>query len=49
MDKPLIGIIMGSASDWDVVREAHKILDEFEIPHEYKVLSAHRAPAATNT
>ncbi len=46
MDKPLIGIIMGSASDWDVVREAHKILDEFEIPHEYKVLSAHRATAA---
>ena len=46
MQEPLVGIIMGSASDWDVVREAHKILDEFEIPHEYKVLSAHRAPAA---
>jgi 5-(carboxyamino)imidazole ribonucleotide mutase len=46
MDKPLVGIIMGSASDWDVVKEAHKILDEFDVPHEYKVLSAHRAPAA---
>lgn len=37
---------MGSTSDWDVVKEAHKILDEFDVPHEYKVLSAHRAPAA---
>ncbi len=46
MEQPKVGIIMGSASDWDVVREAHKILDEFEVPHEYKVLSAHRAPAA---
>jgi 5-(carboxyamino)imidazole ribonucleotide mutase len=37
---------MGSASDWDTMREAHKILDEFEIEHEYRVLSAHRAPRA---
>ncbi|HET6402146.1 MAG TPA: 5-(carboxyamino)imidazole ribonucleotide mutase [Candidatus Kapabacteria bacterium] len=46
MERPLVGIIMGSASDWDVVKEAHKILEEFEVPHEYRVLSAHRAPAA---
>jgi len=46
MNRPLVGIIMGSASDWDVVKEAHKILDEFDVPHEYRVLSAHRAPAA---
>jgi 5-(carboxyamino)imidazole ribonucleotide mutase len=46
MTKPIVGIIMGSTSDWDVVKEAHKILDEFDVPHEYKVLSAHRAPAA---
>jgi len=46
MSKPLVGIIMGSASDWDTMREAHKILDEFEIEHEYRVLSAHRAPKA---
>ena len=37
---------MGSASDWDTMRESHKILDEFEIEHEYRVLSAHRAPKA---
>ncbi len=46
MDHPVVGIIMGSASDWDVVKEAHKILDEFDVAHEYRVLSAHRAPAA---
>ncbi|HEY3876629.1 MAG TPA: 5-(carboxyamino)imidazole ribonucleotide mutase [Candidatus Kapabacteria bacterium] len=46
MSKPLVGIIMGSASDWDTMRESHKILEEFEIEHEYRVLSAHRAPAA---
>jgi len=45
-DKPVVGIIMGSASDWDTMRESHKILEEFDVPHEYRVLSAHRAPAA---
>lgn len=43
---PLVGILMGSASDWDTMKEAHKVLDEFGIEHEYKVLSAHRAPVA---
>ncbi len=37
---------MGSASDWDTMKEAHKILEEFGVEHEYRVLSAHRAPAA---
>ena len=37
---------MGSASDWDTMRETHKVLEEFGVPHEYKVLSAHRAPRA---
>jgi 5-(carboxyamino)imidazole ribonucleotide mutase len=46
MSKPVVGIIMGSASDWDTMRESHKILEEFGVAHEYKVLSAHRAPAA---
>jgi 5-(carboxyamino)imidazole ribonucleotide mutase len=46
MAKPIVGIIMGSASDWDTMRESHKILEEFGVAHEYKVLSAHRAPAA---
>src|SRR5579883_1172733 len=46
MQGPAVGIIMGSASDWDTMKEAHKILEEFGVEHEYRVLSAHRAPAA---
>jgi 5-(carboxyamino)imidazole ribonucleotide mutase len=46
MQSPIVGIIMGSASDWDTMRETHKVLEEFGVPHEYKVLSAHRAPRA---
>jgi 5-(carboxyamino)imidazole ribonucleotide mutase len=44
MTKPLIGIVMGSNSDWDVMQHAAKILTDFEIPYEAKVLSAHRMP-----
>ena len=46
MAEPIIGILMGSASDWDTMKEAHKVLDEFGIAHDYRVLSAHRAPVA---
>ncbi|MDP4199290.1 MAG: 5-(carboxyamino)imidazole ribonucleotide mutase [Bacteroidota bacterium] len=46
MNTPLVGIIMGSASDWDTMRETQKVLAEFGVPHEYRVLSAHRAPKA---
>lgn len=42
---PLIGIVMGSASDGPTMRQAAKILDEFGIPYEMKVCSAHRTPA----
>jgi 5-(carboxyamino)imidazole ribonucleotide mutase len=41
---PLVGIVMGSQSDWDVMVRAHDILDELEIGHECRVLSAHRTP-----
>ena len=41
---PLVGILMGSKSDWETMREAAKILDEFGVPHEEKVASAHRSP-----
>ena len=41
---PLIAIIMGSKSDWETMEHATKILDEFKIPHEVKIISAHRAP-----
>jgi 5-(carboxyamino)imidazole ribonucleotide mutase len=42
--KPLVGIIMGSTSDLETMKEAAKILGEFEIPHELRVVSAHRTP-----
>ncbi|OUI79045.1 phosphoribosylaminoimidazole carboxylase [Commensalibacter intestini] len=41
---PLIGIIMGSQSDWDVMSNAVKFLEELNIPHEVKIVSAHRTP-----
>ena len=41
---PLVAVLMGSKSDWDVMRSAHETLDQFEIPHECRVLSAHRTP-----
>lgn len=43
--KPLVGIIMGSRSDWDTMREAAQVLQEFGVPHECRVVSAHRTPA----
>ncbi|MCS7054478.1 MAG: 5-(carboxyamino)imidazole ribonucleotide mutase [Ignavibacterium sp.] len=42
--KPLVGIIMGSDSDLEVMKDAAKILEEFEIPYEIKIVSAHRTP-----
>src|SRR6202040_3325305 len=42
--KPLVGVIMGSSSDWDTLEPAAKILSELGIPHETKVVSAHRTP-----
>ncbi|MGE0874903.1 MAG: 5-(carboxyamino)imidazole ribonucleotide mutase [Burkholderiales bacterium] len=44
--KPLIGVVMGSSSDWDVMREACAVLAEFDVPYEAKVVSAHRTPDA---
>jgi 5-(carboxyamino)imidazole ribonucleotide mutase len=41
---PLIGIIMGSRSDWETMREASAILAALDVPHECKVVSAHRTP-----
>ncbi len=45
--KPLVAIIMGSKSDWDTMRHAAETLDEFGVPNEARVLSAHRTPDAT--
>ncbi len=41
---PLIGIIMGSRSDWETMREASATLAALQVPHECKVVSAHRTP-----
>ncbi|MDR8390180.1 5-(carboxyamino)imidazole ribonucleotide mutase [Aliifodinibius sp. S!AR15-10] len=41
---PAVGVIMGSDSDWPTMKEACEILDEFDIPYEKKVVSAHRTP-----
>lgn len=42
--KPLVSIIMGSTSDWDVMQKAAKMLNELKIPFEVQALSAHRTP-----
>jgi len=44
--KPLVGVVMGSQSDWEVMREACAVLSEFGVPYEAKVVSAHRTPDA---
>ena len=43
-DGPLVGIIMGSSSDWETMRHAAETLDELGVPHETKIVSAHRTP-----
>ena len=44
MTEPLVGIIMGSSSDWDTMRHAAQVLGELNVPYEAKVVSAHRTP-----
>jgi 5-(carboxyamino)imidazole ribonucleotide mutase len=41
---PLVGIIMGSTSDWDTMGHAADILDQLDVAHETKIVSAHRTP-----
>jgi 5-(carboxyamino)imidazole ribonucleotide mutase len=42
--QPLVGIIMGSKSDWETMRHAKELLDRFDVPSEAKIVSAHRTP-----
>ena len=42
--KPLVGIIMGSSSDWETMRAAAEMLDQLAIPYEVRIVSAHRTP-----
>jgi 5-(carboxyamino)imidazole ribonucleotide mutase len=44
MIKPQVGIVMGSQSDWPTMRRAAEMLDELGIPHEVRIVSAHRTP-----
>ncbi len=43
-ETPLVGVVMGSDSDWRVMSDASQVLTEFGIPHEVEVVSAHRTP-----
>lgn len=45
MTAPLVAVVMGSKSDWEVMRSADETLTRFDVPHECRVLSAHRTPA----
>jgi 5-(carboxyamino)imidazole ribonucleotide mutase len=42
--RPLVGILMGSKSDWETMRQAAQTLEKLQVPHEARVLSAHRTP-----
>ena len=43
-DAPLVGVVMGSDSDWRVLSDASQVLTDFGLPHEVEVVSAHRTP-----
>jgi 5-(carboxyamino)imidazole ribonucleotide mutase len=47
MEKPLVVVMMGSKSDWSVMRQASETLAQFGVAHECRVLSAHRTPVET--
>ena len=44
METPLVGIVMGSSSDYDTLAKAEDVLREFDVPYEISVVSAHRMP-----
>jgi 5-(carboxyamino)imidazole ribonucleotide mutase len=48
MKNPLVAVIMGSKSDWETMRHTSETLERFGIPHEAKVMSAHRTPTAVS-
>ncbi|MEX0448977.1 5-(carboxyamino)imidazole ribonucleotide mutase [Spiribacter sp. 221] len=47
-DAPRVGIIMGSRSDWETMAHADTLLKDFGVPHECRIVSAHRTPARMN-
>lgn len=48
-EKPLVGVIMGSKSDWDTMHHAAEILTRFGVAHECRIVSAHRTPEVMRT
>ena len=44
-EQPLVGVVMGSKSDWETLKHADRVLTEFGVPHECRIVSAHRTPA----
>ena len=44
MSTPLVAVVMGSSSDWEVMRHAAQLLKHLDIPYEARVVSAHRTP-----
>jgi 5-(carboxyamino)imidazole ribonucleotide mutase len=46
METPIVGVVMGSQSDWEVMQHAAKVLKDFGVAFEHKVISAHRTPDA---
>ncbi|MBI1246293.1 5-(carboxyamino)imidazole ribonucleotide mutase [bacterium] len=46
--QPLVGVIMGSKSDWETMKQACDVLESFDVPYEKRVVSAHRTPAWMN-
>jgi len=47
-ETPLVGIIMGSTSDWETMKPAADIFEKFSVPHECRAMSAHRTPELTS-
>src|SRR5919202_1458065 len=45
MSAPLVAVVMGSKSDWETMRHADEVLTQFDVPHECRIVSAHRTPA----
>jgi 5-(carboxyamino)imidazole ribonucleotide mutase len=43
-ETPLVGVVMGSRSDWETLRHASEVLTELKVPHEVRIVSAHRTP-----
>ncbi|SEK39027.1 5-(carboxyamino)imidazole ribonucleotide mutase [Nitrosovibrio tenuis] len=44
MEKPVVGVVMGSSSDWEIMKHAAVVLKDFNVPYEAEVISAHRTP-----